>query len=84
MGCIGVYVMSNQSKIVKVRKNSSGDITDVMMKNGNIFSINDAIMMTKDGIVEGVNVGKAKNGREFLRADPNGIDSDNLDNLPNF
>lgn len=41
-------------------------------------------MMAKDNKIEGVNVGKAKNGREFLRSDPNGIENDNLDNLPTF
>jgi hypothetical protein len=76
--------MSSKTKITKVRKNSSGDITDVMMDNGNIFSIKDALMMAKDGIIEGVNVSSSKNGREFLRGNPNGIESDNLDNLPTF
>lgn len=76
--------MINQTKITKVRKNSSGDITDIMVDNGNVFSINEAIMMAKDGLIEGVNVGRAKNDREYLRATPNDIESDNLDNLPTF
>ncbi len=76
--------MSDTTKIVKVKKNNDGDITDVMLQNGNIFSINEAIIMAKDNKIEGVNVGKAKNGREFLRSDPNGVESDNLDNLPTF
>lgn len=75
---------NNKTKIVKVKKNADGDITDIMVENGNIFSINDAIMMAKDGLFEGVNVGEAKNGREYLRANPNGNKEDNLDNLPNF
>lgn len=70
--------------IIKVRKNSEGDITDVMLVNGNVYSINEAIMMAKDGLLQGVNVGRAKNGREYLRSDPNGKESDNLDNLPTF
>lgn len=70
--------------IIKVRKNSEGDITDVMLVNGNVYSINEAIMMAKDGLLQGVNVGRAKNGREYLRSDPNGKVSDNLDNLPTF
>lgn len=70
--------------IIKVRKNSEGDITDVMLVNGNVYSINEAIMMAKDGLIQGVNVGRAKNGREYLRSDPNGKESDNLDNLPTF
>lgn len=76
--------MNDATKIVKVRKNSAGDITDVMLQNGNIFSINEAIMMARDNKIEGVNVGKAKNGREFLRSNPNDNDDDNLDNLPTF
>jgi len=76
--------MDNKAKIIKVRKNREGDITDVMFGNGNIYSINDAIRMAKDGLIEGVNVGKAKNGREYLRSNLNGETSDNLDNLPAF
>jgi len=72
------------ASIVKVRKNKDGDITDVMLNNGNIYSINEAIMMARDGLIEGVNLGRAKNGREFLRSDPNGTEKDNLDNLPTF
>lgn len=76
--------MENKSKIVKVKKNNDGDITDVMLANGNVYSINEAITMTKDGLIEGVNVGKAKNGREYLRGNPNGEEGDNLDNMPIF
>ncbi|MBZ4687193.1 MAG: hypothetical protein JG764_826 [Clostridiales bacterium] len=76
--------MQNKAKIVKVKKNSDGDITDVMLEDGNVYSINEAIMMAKDDIIEGVNVGRAKNGREFLRSDPNDRQDDNLDNLPSF
>jgi hypothetical protein len=76
--------MKDTTKIVKVRKNNDGDITDVMLQNGNIFSMNEAIMMARDNKIEGVNVGKAKNGREFLRSDPNDNEDDNLDNLPTF
>lgn len=75
---------SNKAKIVKVKKNPDGDITDVMMDNGNVYSIDEAIMMVSDHLVEGVNVGRARNGREYLRSNPNDDESDNLDNLPEF
>ena len=71
-----------KTTIIKVRKNNEGDITDVMLENGNVYSINEAITMAKDGLIEGVNVSRAKNGREYLRSDPNGTVKDNLDNLP--
>lgn len=76
--------MDNKSKILKVKKNPDGDITDVMLENGNVYSINEAIMMTRDGLIEGVNVGKAKNGREYLRSNPNGSEGDNLENMATF
>lgn len=76
--------MSDKGKIVKVKKNSDGDITDVMIDNGNVYSIDEAIMMTKDGAIEGVNVGKARNGREYLRSNPNDNEGDNLENMPTF
>ena len=76
--------MDNKSKIVKVKKNPDGDITDVMLENGNVYSIDEAVMMTRDGLIEGVNVGKARNGREYLRSNPNDSEGDNLDNTPTF
>lgn len=70
-------------KIEKVKRNSEGDITDVMINN-NIYSIDQAIMMAKDGTVEGVNVAKARTGKEYLRSNPDQTETNNLDNLPSF
>lgn len=75
---------NNKAKITKVKKNPAGDITDVMLENGNVYSIDEAVMMAKDSLIEGVNVGTARNGREYLRSNPNGEESDNLDNKPTF
>lgn len=76
--------MKDQARIVKVKKNPQGDITDIMLDNGNVYSVNEAVMMAKDGLISGVNVGQAKNGREYLRSNPNGSANDNLDSLPTF
>jgi hypothetical protein len=76
--------MDDKSKVVKVKKNPEGDITDVMLENGNIYSIDEAIMMAKDHLIEDVNVGKSRNGREYLRSNPNENENDNLDNKPTF
>jgi hypothetical protein len=76
--------MDNKTRILKVKKNPDGDITDVMLENGNVYSINEAMMMARDGLIQGVNVGKARNGREYLRSNPNGDENDNLDNMPIF
>lgn len=76
--------MRDKTKIIKVKKNPQGDITDVMLENGNVYSIDEAINMAKHGIIEGVNVGRAKNGREFLRSNPNSLTNDNLDSITTF
>ncbi|WP_264851359.1 DUF3892 domain-containing protein [Clostridium omnivorum] len=75
---------NNNMRIVKVKKNSDGDITDIMLNDGAVYSIDDAISMAKHGTILGVNVGQARNGREYLRSNPNGQENDNLDNLPTF
>jgi len=74
----------SQAKITKVRKNDDGNITDIMLNNGNIYSVDQAIAMAKNGLIEGVNASRAKNGREYLRSDPNGNPNDNLDNMATF
>jgi len=76
-------VEKSRSRIEKVKKNAAGDITDVMI-NGNVYSVDEAVMMARDGLLEGVNVGRAKNGREYLRGNPDGRTGNNLDNLPVF
>ena len=76
--------MNKGSKIIKVKKNQDGDITDIMLEDGAVLPLSQAIMLAKDGNLEGVNVGRSKNGGEFLRADPNGMTADNLSSLPSF
>jgi hypothetical protein len=75
---------NGKEKIIKVKKNNDGDITDIMTESGNVYSIDEAIMMAKDHVFSGVNVGRARNGREYLRSNANDNDNDNLDNLPTF
>lgn len=70
-------------RIEKVKKNQEGDITDVMI-NGNVYSINEAIVMARDGIIEGVTVARAKSGRDYLRGLPDRSTENNLDNMPSF
>lgn len=76
--------MSEKCKVAKVRKNADGDITYVMLEDGNVYSVDEAITMAKDNLIEGVNVGRAKNGREYLRSNPNDTKDDNLDKIKTF
>lgn len=75
----------NENKVItKVRKNEDGDITSVMLYDGTVLPVDEAIRMAKEDEIHGVNVGKSKNGTEFLRSDPDGDPSNNLDALPTF
>jgi hypothetical protein len=70
--------------ITKVRRNDDGIITDVMLENGNTCSFNYAVLMAKQGVLEGYNVVRGKNGGEYLSADPNNPDVEDLDDIPRF
>ena len=74
----------NDMKISKVKKNSDGDIIEIMLEDGTVHPIEQAVAMAKENKIAGVNVGKAKNGREYLRSNPNGNENDNLDKIPTF
>ncbi len=71
-------------KIVKVKKDSYGDIQQVMFDNGLGASVDKAIKMAAKSQIEGVNVGRARNGRQTLRSNPDGDSQNNLMNLPTF
>ncbi len=71
-------------KITKVKRNSDGDIVEVMVDSGKKYSIQQAIKMAKNNEIEGVNVGAARDGSETLRSNRSDSESDNLSNLPEF
>jgi hypothetical protein len=71
-------------KIVKVRKNADGDITNVLTSTGEELDVSVAVALAKRGTVESVVVGKNRNGNEIIKSSPNSETQDNLDNLPTF
>lgn len=76
--------MNNENKIIKVKKNDKGVVTDVMLDNGDVCPLNHAILMAKQGNLDGFNVVRGKNGGEYLSADPNSSSIDDLDDMPRF
>lgn len=76
--------MNSENKIIKVKKNEQGTVTDVMFENGRVCPLNFAILMAKNGAVDGFNVVRGKNGGEYLSADPNSSDVEDLDKMPTF
>lgn len=57
--------MEDKARIIKVKKNPNGDITDVMLQNGNVYSINEAITMAEDGLIIGAQEDNLDNMPDF-------------------
>lgn len=72
--------------ITAVRKNGDGDIQEVQFNDGTTASIEQAIQMAENGLINNVNTGatRGENSHKTLRSDPDGDPSNNLDNLPSF
>ena len=75
---------NDNAKIVKVKKNKDGMISEVMLENGITLPINHAILRAKEGRIDGAIAIRGKDGGEYLRTDPNSYPIDNLNDLPNF
>lgn len=71
-------------KIVKVRKNADGDITNVLTSTGEEIDVSKAVALAKSGTVESVVAGKNRNGNDVIKSSPSSNTEDNLDNLPSF
>ncbi|MCD8510426.1 MAG: DUF3892 domain-containing protein [Bacillus sp. (in: Bacteria)] len=71
-------------KITAVRKNNEGDIVELQLSSGQVVDYKQAQQMAKNGEIEHVNVFRGRDGDEHLRSDADGIEENNLDNLPTF
>ncbi len=71
-------------KIVKVRKNADGDITNVLTSTGEELDVSKAVALAKRGTVESVVVCKNRNGNDVIKSSPNSTTENNLENLPTF
>ena len=74
--------MSEHLKIMKIKKDEDGDIVEVMLENGSTLAINHAILMAKNGSLDGTIVVRGQNGGEFLRTDPNNYHIEDLADFP--
>lgn len=76
----------NKLRIVATRRDNDGDIEVVQFQNGQIASIEEAIQMAENDLIEDVNTGatRGENKHKTLRSYPDGDPTNNLDNLPTF
>jgi hypothetical protein len=74
--------MMTKKKIVDARSDSSGRTTSVRFEGNATFTkIEVAIQMAQRGQVAGAHVVTPKNGKPYLRTNPDGKVANNLDEL---
>ncbi|WLR52662.1 DUF3892 domain-containing protein [Bacillus tianshenii] len=74
---------TNQETIIAVRKNNDGDLIAFKTDTGRVLDYPTAIAEAKAGKLAHIDVFH-KYGRDILRSEPDGINSNNLDNLDVF
>ncbi|GEN46082.1 DUF3892 domain-containing protein [Alkalibacillus haloalkaliphilus] len=72
------------TEFVAVRHNEDGDLTHFKTADGNILNYDEALALVEQGEVDGVTIGKARNGRTTIRGVADGDPSNNLDHLETF
>jgi hypothetical protein len=75
--------LDGKESIVAVRKNGDGDIIAVQTSTGRQLDYVTALSEAKAGVLANVDVFH-RYGRDILRSEPDGIQENNLDNLPTF
>ena len=73
----------NKEEIAAVRKNDDGNIIAFKTKSGRELDYITALEEAKAGKIAHIDVFH-KYGRDIIRSEPDGIEANNLDNLPLF
>lgn len=71
-------------KITAVKKDSNGTINEYKLADGTVINHEEAVKMAENDELEGYNVATARNGLKSIRSNPDGDESNNLDQLPKF
>jgi hypothetical protein len=72
-----------QFEIVAVRY-KDGKLSNFKLNNGQELDYQQAIEMGKQGQIKGIDVVDRKSGMQYIRSEPDGDLSNNLDMLPEF
>jgi len=75
--------LMGKEEVVAVRKNDDGDIIAFKTNTGRELDYITALDEAKAGKIAHIDVFH-KYGREIIRSEPDGIEENNLDNLPTF
>ena len=76
--------MDTKETFIAVRKNADGDLRKFKTSSGRILTYEEALQQVQAGMIEGVNTFTGKDGETYIRSNPDGDRSNNLDSLPTF
>lgn len=76
--------MASRALVVRVKKDSNGNVKDIMLDNGQIHSIDEALEMSRKGLIEDIVIKHGENGTEYYRRSPTTHGDDSFDHLPQF
>ncbi|MFC3884060.1 DUF3892 domain-containing protein [Bacillus songklensis] len=76
--------MDTKETFVAVRKNEDGDLVEFKTSFGRILHYEEALQQVQARMIEGVNTFTGKDGETYIRSNPDGDCSNNLDSLPTF
>ncbi|MPQ43476.1 DUF3892 domain-containing protein [Clostridium tarantellae] len=68
-------------RIKSVIKDTSGEITEYVLSNGETVSKHEGVEMAKRGEIEGVIISHSKKGEGYLRTKGDGIEGNNLSEM---
>ncbi len=74
----------DREHFVAVQKNGDGDLTAFKTSAGRVLDYESAKQEISQGNISGVNLFKGRDGDMYIRGDADGIESNNLDQLPQF
>lgn len=75
--------MMDQFEVVAVKRNRKGNLTNFKLNNGQELDYEQAVEMAQQGQLKSVDV-YTRYGRQILRSEADGDESNNFDNLPQF
>lgn len=76
--------MDHKGLVVKVRRDINGCVTHVMLDDGSVYPMEEALSMSKKGLIENIIVKQGENGPQYFRDHPTTLGIDDFDHLPEF
>ena len=73
-----------QHEVVAVRRNNEGSIIEFKFSSGEVVDYIKAQEMVANGEIKNLQLFKGRDHEQHIRSIPDGVESNNLDQLPTF